>query len=235
MVSTVVYIDLVIISTILVNYLFIISIGYFIGEKVSIMRLVVGIIISIISLFLFIVPVKYIYNIRYFIGLLIGAVCYKKGKNKILGITFMYLINLGFIGSLVVFKITSYVLLIVTAILIVIMHACIHFSRKGIKPLNLSYNVLIDKVKMVGFLDTGNSSSYKGLPLIYINEIYKTKIFNFIGRTKISLISGDELIDIYMGPKIIVKNKSFKVYYVFTKNIDSDVILNINMEGLYDN
>lgn len=235
MILTVVYLDLVILSTILVNYLFIVSIGYLIGERTNIIRVIIGVLISVLSLFLYIVPIEYIYNLRYFIGLLIGVVSYKKGKNKILGITFMYLINLGFIGSLVVFRITSIILLIVVALLIVIMHALIHFVKPVIKTSNLTYNVLIDKVKLIGFLDTGNSSSYKGLPLIYINEVYKTKIFSFIGRCKISVVTGDELIDIYMGPKIFVKNRSYKVYYVFSKNITSDVILNINMEGLNDN
>jgi len=235
MLLVVVYLDLVIISTILVNYLFIVSIGYLIGERTSFIRICFGLLISVMSLFLYIVPIKYIYNLRYFIGLLIGIVSYKKGKNKVLGITFMYLINLGFIGSLVVFRITSIILLVVVAGLIVLMHTIIHFTKPVIKPNGLTYNVLIDKVKLSGFLDTGNSSSYKGLPLIYINEVYKTKVFNFIGRCKISVVTGDELIDIYMGPKIFVKNKSYKVYYVFSKNISSDVILNINMEGLYDN
>lgn len=235
MLLVVVYLDLVIISTILVNYLFIVSIGYLIGERTSFIRICFGLLISVMSLFLYIVPIKYIYNLRYFIGLLIGIVSYKKGKNKVLGITFMYLINLGFIGSLVVFRITSIILLVVVAGLIVLMHTIIHFTKPVIKPNSLTYNVLIDKVKLSGFLDTGNSSSYKGLPLIYINEVYKTKVFNFIGRCKISVVTGEELIDIYMGPKIFVKNKSYKVYYVFSKNISSDVILNINMEGLYDN
>lgn len=235
MLLVVVYLDLVILSTILVNYLFIVSIGYFIGERTSFIRICLGLLISVMSLFLYVVPIKYIYNLRYFIGLLIGVVSYKKGKNKVLGICFMYLINLGFIGSLVVFRITSIILLVVVAILIVLMHCVIHFTKPVIKPNSLTYNVLIEKVKLVGFLDTGNSSSYKGLPLIYINEIYRTKIFSFIGRCKISVVTGDELIDIYMGPKIFVKNRSYKVYYVFSNNISSDVILNINMEGLYDN
>ena len=235
MLLVVVYLDLVIISTILVNYLFIVSIGYLIGERTSFIRISLGLLISVVSLFLYLVPIKYIYNLRYFIGLLIGIVSYKKGKNKVLGITFMYLINLGFIGSLVVFKITSVILLMVVAVLIVLMHAIIHFTKPVIKPKSLTYNVLIEKVKLCGFLDTGNNSSYKGLPLIYINEAYKTKVFSFIGRCKISVVTGDELIDIYMGPKIFVKNKSYKVYYVFSNNISSDVILNINMEGLYDN
>ena len=231
----IIYIDQIILSDIFVNYFFIKLIKTIFKEKINIFRLICGLLTSVISMSLFFFSIKYIYNLRYFIGLLIGIVSYKKGKNKVLGITFMYLINLGFIGSLVVFRITSLILLVVVAILIVLMHCVIHFTKPVIKPNSLTYNVLIEKVKLVGFLDTGNSSSYKGLPLIYINEVYKTKIFSFIGRCKISVVTGDELIDIYMGPKIFVKNKSYKVYYVFSKNISSDVILNINMEGLYDN
>ena len=135
MLLVVVYLDLVIISTILVNYLFIVSIGYLIGERTSFIRICFGLLISVMSLFLYIVPIKYIYNLRYFIGLLIGIVSYKKGKNKVLGITFMYLINLGFIGSLVVFQITSIILLVVVAGLIVLMHTIIHFTKPVIKPI----------------------------------------------------------------------------------------------------
>ena len=90
MINTVVYLDLVILSTIFVNYLFITSIGYLIKERVKVIRTILGISISLLSLVLFIVPIKYIYNLRYFVGILIGVVSYKKGKNKLIGISLMY-------------------------------------------------------------------------------------------------------------------------------------------------
>ena len=72
----IVYLDLVIISTIIVNYAFIKTISLIFKEKMNIIKIIVGLILSVLSLLLFILPSS-IYNLRYFVGIIIGIVSFK--------------------------------------------------------------------------------------------------------------------------------------------------------------
>lgn len=230
MINTVVYLDLVILSTIFVNYLFITSIGYLIKERVKVIRLILGISISLLSLVLFIVPIKYIYNLRYFVGILIGVVSYKKGKNKLIGISLMYLVNLGFIGTLVVFKISSIWLLLIVALLIVLLHFFIYTTNKVLKETDLTYNVILDGITYIGLYDTGNSSTYEGIPIVYLNKTLKSEKFQIEGVLKIGVVTGFSYVTVFRGPKVYIKTKEYSCYFVFSESINYDLILNSLME-----
>ena len=233
MFGTVVYLDLVILSTILVNYLFIKATSILIKQKLHPVRLLIGLSISLLSLLLFLVPIKYIYNLRYFIGILIGYVSFKKNKYKLYGVSIIYLMNLSLIGTLVIFNINSIVLLIVLSVLIIFLEAINIYMTKVIKPNKLEYNALyniqIGNLNLIGFLDTGNNSNYQTIPIIYIPSIYFNDSFTFFKTIEVTLIIGTTTINLYNGPDLIINKHIYKCLYSFSKEIDK-VILNINME-----
>ena len=231
MIGTVVYIDLVILSTLAVNYLFLKAISILIKQKITFIRLVISLMISVFSLFLFIAPIKFIYNVRYFIGLLIGVIAFKQSKYKLYAVSLMYILNLSLIGTLVIFNIDSIVLLLVVTVLIVILEGINIYMPRIIKSSILEYNDLykveIGSIILNGFLDTGNSSNYLGIPIIYIPTKYLNDEFAYFLDYEVKLITGIEMIKLYTGPNLIINSKSYQCVYVFSKEIDN-VILNIN-------
>lgn len=229
--KTVVYIDLVILSTLAVNYLFIKACSIFLKTRLSIIRTILALTVSVGSIFLFLVPIKYIYNLRYFVGILIGLIAFKDKENKLLGISIIYMLNLSFIGSLVVFKIDNYLLLLITCILIIFIYSIEYLYKKIIKKDHHEYNVLINNQKYVGIYDTGNRSLYQDCPIVYLNQKYFSDIFIKIGSVLIDTINGTSLIDIYQGPIIFINKREYQVFYGFS-NIKEDIILNYYMEGL---
>ncbi len=227
--NVVIYLDLVIISTLLINFLFIKVCSLLLKIKISIIRLMISLLISVLSIFLYIVPIKYIYNMRYFIGIFIGLVAFQKGGNKLLGISILYILNLSFIGSLIVFKIDNYLLLLVTGFLICFLYSFLYLSKNRLKKESTTYNVLIKDLILVGFLDTGNTSIYKGLPIVFVNNKYYNDFFKYEGKTYISTIKDTIEIDIYKGPSLLMNNKEYYAYYAFS-DIKYDILLNNLME-----
>lgn len=235
--ETVVYLDLVILSTVLVNYLFIKATSILIKQKIHPIRLFIALLISVLSLFLFLVPVKYIYNLRYFVGILIGYVSFKKHKYKLYAVSLIYLMNLSLIGTLVIFNVNNIILLIIITILIIILEAINIYMIKVIKHNKLKentlYNIQIGSLNLQGFLDTGNQSNYLDTPIIYIPTIYFTDAFSFFKTIQVTLITGKTTINLYKGPDLIINKHIYNCLYSFSHEIEQ-VILNIRMEEKYD-
>ncbi|MBQ2892426.1 MAG: sigma-E processing peptidase SpoIIGA [Bacilli bacterium] len=225
--KTIVYLDLVILLTLVINFLFIKMVSILLKEKIKLIRLIIALLISVLSIFLFIVPIKYIYNLRYFIGILIGVVAFKEKKHKLLGISIIYLINLTFIGTLVVFHIQNYWLLIGGALLLIFVYLFEHFYLI-INKHNLTYNVVINNQKYIGFLDTGNKIVYKNQLVVFLNSKYYSSEYIYDGNILIDVISGKTCIDIYAGPNLFIDNIKYEVYYSFS-DIKYDVLLNSYM------
>ena len=103
----IIYIDLVILSTILVNYSFIKLIYIINNLHYSKIRLFVSTVVSTFSIILFFIPFKYISIIRHLYGIVVGIVAFKINSLKITikMITSFYILNYLFIGTLVIFKI----------------------------------------------------------------------------------------------------------------------------------
>ena len=175
--NTVVYLDLVILSTLMINYLFIKAISIFLKKRLTFIRMFFALLISVGSLLLFLVPLKYIYNLRYFIGIVIGAVAFKGKENKLLSISILYLLNLCFVGTLVVFRIDNYTLLFISSLLVILIYSIQFMMKKMINNKSLEYNVLICDKSYVGYLDSGNKARYQGKPIIFINKNYYNDSF----------------------------------------------------------
>lgn len=229
--KTVVYLDLVIISNIVVNYLFIKATNIFLKTKLTFFRTFIALLISTGSLFLFIVPLKYIYNLRYFIGILIGVVAFEKKENKLYGISILYLLNLGLIGTLVIFKINNLLLVIISTIFLIILYSFEFIRKKIINDKEFEYNVLINGKKYRGFLDTGNLVKYLNTPIVFMNQKYQNEDYVYIGKVEINTINSTSSIDVYQGPSIYINSKEFIVFFSFAM-IKQDIILNYYLEGI---
>ena len=149
--SMIIYIDQIIVSDIIVNYFFIKLIKVIFKEKINIFRLITGLLLSVMSISLFFIPAKYIYNLRYFIGIIIGFIVFynKNIKACIIQIAIYYLINLSFIGTLVIFNINNIILLVLSMLFILVLFIISNYKDKVIKDKKFEYNVRINKLKLI--------------------------------------------------------------------------------------
>lgn len=223
----IVYLDLIILINILINYIFIKTIKIVFKEKLTIKQLIFSLVLSIISFGLFFVPIKYIYNIRYFIGIFIGLMAFNKNdiKKLIIQISIFYLLNISFIGSLIIFNINNVFLLFLCAIFISFLWFIDSFKK--VKDDNKTlYKVKIQNKTYIGYLDTGNNSYCDNIPIIYLDINELNNNFKFYKDIRVFTINGYTKVDIYKGPLLYINNSNYVVYYSFIKSLGKKVILN---------
>lgn len=222
----IVYLDLIILLNLLINYIFIKVIKIVFKEKLSIKQLILSLLLSIISFSLFFIPIKYIYNIRYFVGIFIGLIAfYKKDfKMLIIEICIFYLLNISFIGSLIIFEVNNIFLLFVCVIFISLLWFIDSF-KKDINT-NILYQVKINNKVYTGYLDTGNNTYCDNIPVIYLDMKEFNKDYQYYKEIKVFTIDGYSKIDIYKGPLLYINKNNYIVYYAFIKSLGKKVILN---------
>jgi hypothetical protein len=163
----VVYLDLVILSTVLVNTLMIMGIECILNGKLSIIRIILSNVVLVLSLGLYLINIKELIFIRYLIGILIGYISFNKCniKSKIIKIVVYCLFNISLVGVLEIFEIRNLGLLILSVIFIICLGMIISFHNKNeleVKVNNLSLNALYD---------SGNYSFYKGVLIEFQNFV----------------------------------------------------------------
>lgn len=227
----IIYIDLLIITTIIVNYAFIKTITVIFKEKINIYRLILAILFSVGSLLLYLLPYKVYYSFRYFVGIFIGVIAFERKtiQDKIIKIIIFYFLNLAFIGTLFIFNVRSIWLMLFTLIYIIMMYIIQTYQKVGQN--NFIKFVYISNKKYIAYLDTGNFTTYNNLPVIYMNSKYLASIYNKIDIINVNSINGNKYIEVYDGPKIEVSNIKYKVIYAFVDDIPYDVILNHQLIG----
>lgn len=228
----IVYLDLVIISTIIVNYAFIKTISLIFKEKMNIIRIILGLILSVLSLLLFILPSS-IYNLRYFVGIIIGIVSFKYDniQNFIIKIALFYLLNMAFIGTLVIFNIHNIILMLIALLYVLILFILENYKKYNS---NIYHQVKINNILINAILDTGNETYYQGVPIVFIKNKYFNNEFKLIGSLAINNVNSIDIINIYDGPliKTINNEKEMKVYYAFSDTIQYDLILHQELGGI---
>lgn len=227
----IIYLDLLILSTILVNYLFIKTISVIYKEKLSLIRVIISLVLSVVSLLLYLLPYKIYFVIRYFIGIIIGMIVFKDNNklNKLIKIIIFYLLNMAFIGTLVVFDIHSFIPMILSVIYIILLYI-IQTYQKNIYT-KQTIGIYINNVKYNAYLDTGNICCYNNRPVVFINKKHICNIYKELDEIKINTIGSDTYIKIYSGPNLIYNNIEYDVYYAFDDNLVYDVLLNNLMGG----
>jgi hypothetical protein len=227
----IVYVDLVIGSTLVVNYSLLKTIKLIFKEKNNILRMGLALLASVASLGFFFVSNPYLVCLRYFYGILIAAIAFDwhNKKEAIMKTVIFYLMNFAFVGTLEVFNIQNSWLILIALMYIVFLILVESFKKIVINPNCLAYDVSIrgTHLSLRGFLDTGNQSAYEGIPIVYLNQKYQTDKFRYVSTHVISTINGDVAISLYEGPEIIINKKIFPVYYAFIGLKDYDVLLNL--------
>lgn len=235
--KVIVYLDIVILSTVVVNYALIKSILLIYHEKVNYLRLSLGLLVSVLALGLYIIPWPWLFNLRYFIGFIIGIISFPftSIKDMIIKIVVFYLLNLAFIGTLVIFDIHNYFVMFIALIYIIIMWIVENYHHIEIKNKGYLYNVSIEGATLRGYLDSGNEVYYEGLPVVFIKSCYLDNKYQIIGTLMIETMIGNNEVIIYKGPLLTIYKKKiphkFIVYYVFKNEIKYDVVLNKEIIG----
>lgn len=235
----IVYVDLIILATLVVNFAFIKTISFFAKEKLKPLRVIIGLLLSVASLLLYFLPYKVYFAIRYLVGLIIGWIVFtsKDVKIKIIEIIIFYFLTMAFIGTLFIFKVKSIVMMLVSLIYVIVLYIIQNYQKIFTK--NIVY-IQIGNKRLKALYDSGNLSTYDEKPIVFVNQKYLTTDFVKVATTAIQTIHEKKDIDIYVGPSFICrnnkKNSSTKhfVFYAFIENFDQmshqnyDVIYNIN-------
>lgn len=225
----VIYWDLVIITNLVVDYAFIKTIAVIFKEELKWYRILIAIILGSGSIFLFLLPIKYLYNLRYVIGIFMGMIAYKSlnpVKRFVMIISF-YIINLVFIGSLFIFKIKNIFFLLIMMLFVIILTILEKTLNNKLRIETCIVKIKNQKIKAL--IDTGNNCYYLNKAVVFLNNSFYNDEYKFIGKIEISTISNKNIINIYQGPKLNVNNQFIDVFYSFSEIENYDIILHNSM------
>lgn len=224
----IVYIDLVLIATFITDYTILKTISMVWKEKIIIYRFIIALMFSLMNVLLFIFPFKHLMIIRYFIGILIVLIAYpiKSIKDIIIKIIIYYLLNIAFIGTIVIFKVNNFMMLFISLLFVVISWIIENYKGVVINENKNTYKIKINSVILKAYLDTGNTVYYQGIPVIFINDKYRnTFSLTAVGILQIQGINGTSKVAIYDGDPILINGNSIIVKYAFMNIENYDVLL----------
>lgn len=219
----IVYLDIVLASTFIVNFAFLKTISLIDKKHISTLLIIIASSVGSVSIFMFLLPYKWMFNLRYFVGIIIGLICFHNDafKSKVIKIACFYMLNFMFIGTLVIFEIAS-----IKTFLLALLYVLVLFIIENFQNKEFNKDVYVDDVLLHGLVDTGNSTSYKQKPVVFLKEKYLNDNFIYIGYTLCQTVQGVFNINIYKGPPLKISKSSYFVYYAFMKINNYDIILN---------
>lgn len=224
----IVYLDLVLIATIITDYTILKTINQVWKEKIVIYRFIIALLFSVGNVLLFIFPFKHLMILRYFLGIIIVLIAYpfKSIKDTFIKIIIYYLLNIAFIGVIVIFKVNNFLMLGVSLLFVVVSWIIENYKGVVINENNNIYKIEIGNTLLKAYLDTGNTAYFDGIPVIFINDKIKNSLdLTEIGMMKVQGINGQTNITIYDGLPIKINNKKVIVKFAII-NIDKyDVLL----------
>lgn len=229
----VVYVDLIILATIVVNFTFIKTIAYFAKDKLNPFRVILGLFISVLSLLMYFLPYRFYFAFRYLVGVVIGLIVFnhKDVKMKIIEIVVFYFLTMSFIGTLFVFKVKSIIIMIVSLLYIIVLYIIQNYQK--IFGRNIVW-IKIGTMKVRALHDSGNLSSYCDYPVVYLNVKFLSSNFKKIDKITIDTIVTSKEVEIYMGPSLVYEKRKINVVYAFLDEFEKlsdnhyDSILNID-------
>lgn len=210
----VLYVDVILFMNFVINYCFLELIYLLFNEKIKIMRIVISSLLSLVFLFSFFTN-HYIYNIIKigggFIIVLIGIKFVNKFKYIVM-VSLYYILEFAFIGILQSFNIKGIVGLLFLFIICLLM--LIYSKRKNIFKTK-TYKIIIEieksKVEIEGFLDTGNTATYKSFPIIFVDKKYFKESFKVYNQVLISTVNNVKYIKCYKPDKIFIYESNKKI------------------------
>jgi len=225
----VIYLDLLIGSTFLVNFSFIKTISLSFKTNISIKRLLISSFVATLSLILYFIPYEFIWNLRHLYGIIIGIVSFNDldKRTKIIKIISFYVLNYMFIGTLVIFDINNIIFLLIVLLYITIIYIIEHFSYQS----KTNISCILNNQKLNTLIDTGNKCYYQNVPITFIDKKYFNESFFKIGELLTTCITSEVLVDIYIGPPIYVNKKEKVCYYAFVNLKDYDAVICTEIGG----
>lgn len=253
-----IYLDYVFFINFLFDFILLLGISIVLKRTISKTRLLLGSLIGGLSGFIILFEISSLsfFILKLLLGLLIVIItfCYKNIKYTINN--FMYLIILSILlgGSLYLLNIEasktiigSYlsnnniiyvILLIITSFIIITIYS--KYINKSKKDTNNKYKTVFTinnkKYNLIGYLDTGNSLTYKNRPVLILNKNINIDLNNkkiiyipFVTLNSNGVMKGILLKD------VIINNKKYKNIYLGLSNDkfhlkDADIILNTNIK-----
>ena len=226
----VLYVDIVIILTLLVNYFFLEVIGLLTHMPFKWYRIIIALLLSCASLMMFFIPIKVLYNLRYLMGIGIIFIAFPiiNIYHKILEIVLYYFLNFAFIGVLSSTRQHTLLMLIISLMTVIVLLIMAFQTKK----MNISARCFIQlgKKTYVGFWDTGNTSIDNDIPIVFVRSSFKNGDYHFVKEIPITTIKGIDLYKIYDGPLLKIGKKQYKVRYCFCELSNKEIILNWRMK-----
>lgn len=229
----VVYLDLVMIIDFCITFIFLFVINKLLHNRIRYLRLFIASLLSTMLILSYLLNYTIYLIIKIIGGIVIVYISNKvvKIKEFIVNVVLYYLLNFSFIGILSSFKIKEFVLTIIVLI-ITILFINLETRKKEIIIKNKNaYDLMIftknNALKVSGFMDSGNDSTYKNKPIIYLSKRYENNDLILIGQTIVTTIGGVSLHKVYKAKKVVLDNKEIECYFVFVEMIDNECILNI--------
>lgn len=232
MINLIVYLDLVLIIDFALTFVFLKLTNYLLHSKVKTYKILLSSLISSILVFAYLFDYYIYLIIKIAGGVLIVSIGLKTKdvKKNIVSVIIYYLINFSFIGILSSYKISD-LILTALSLIVVISLFIIEARKKEIININSkTYDVLIDNgnlVKLKGFMDTGNDSRYKGVPIIYLDNSFMNDDFKLAGYQVIETVNGATLHNLYRAKSIYLNSVEINVYISFIDLDDNECLLNI--------
>ena len=197
--NLVLYVDLIMIITSIIHIIYIKSISIVYKVIVNRKRLILSTTFCSLSIMLYILPISIFLIIRHFYGLIIGTICFKNKKH----ILVYYILNYLLIGIINIFKINNLLIILLSSIVIIILFMTEHL----LKNYNFEKDVYISNIKLKALVDSGNICYYQNIPVTFINKKYFSNDFLKIGELLTTCLTSEVLVDIYIGPNIVIDKK----------------------------
>lgn len=253
-----IYIDLLLLLNFIFDFLLLLTTSIVLKRRIKFFNVLVGAFVGSLSILVLFFNINnlQLFLIKIYLSIIMCLVTfgYKDLKYALMNIFSFYLVSILFGGFLYLLNIEfsykhdglffynnglSVNVIVLFIISPIILYIYIRQSRCLSKKIKNYYKVDLEigniNYKFMGYLDTGNTLTYKGIPVILINKkisTHKKKImipYVAIGHTGIL-----ECISV----KIFVHNLGyFDVLLGYSENLNisgADVLLNNEMEGIYD-
>ena len=229
----IVYLDLILITNFVVNFVFLSLVDLLFCEKKKLFKTIFSSIVASLLVGSFILNYHLFLFIKVVGGMIISLLCYsvKDFKKFLLKVLSFYIINFFFIGLISSYKINKDYLLLVFLILTFILFVLQNNKKIYIIERMNSYNVEIYfskyKIKVLGMFDSGNLSKYHNLPIIFINSKYYNDKLKIDGTTFIETVNGTSILHVFHPQRVVIDEKNYNCYVAFVDIKNTDCLLNL--------
>lgn len=233
----IIYLDIIMLFDFVINLIIMYSIEKVYTSKVPLIRLIISSVVSC----LFIPLSLYSYFLRKIFKVFGGFIIYTISpktinmRERIVKTVSFYITNYSFVGLLNTFTINKWYLLFLSLFILLILIAIESNKKYYCLIRTCKYQVIIkhnnNSITINGFLDTGNKSTYKGIPICYVNQKYQKELGEFITEEDIIIhtVCGENIIKGYYPDRFFIKaNKCIrakKTIICFVEN-EEDCLLN---------